>query len=378
VAEAAVEAVQPPIAMPACIAFQLGWDMSRLYHVASVRRPYRYTSNAKLPAQRDFGGPLNTERRLAAVAAGLRRLEDSFERSGLACPSLTRLLSLYTGGATKEELREAIYRLHVEVLISLQAADARLGSAYNVGRVFADTATPSDLEVLKERFSFHRVQGLRNELAQLAASFPAHAARGVSDSLCIWQSLLGSRFQQSSPKGPEGALPRQAEIWRGLLSGERVATDRLEVEDYVDAAKRLVDEAATVAWGVAKSYKWALLVGFGVAAAGLAAAIVVGGAGAVIGGIAAAASALGVSWKGVASTLTALGDHLRAPVWGAELDLAVAQAITLPEARNAYDRLPEEHRRCAAARPRETRRRRGGREAATAGSRRRPDRAART
>lgn len=335
--------------MPACIAFQLGWDMSRLYHVASVYRPYRYMGKTKLPAQRDFGGSLNTERRLAAVSAGLRRLEDSFERAQLARPSLTAVLSRYTGGASKEELREAIYRLHVEVLICLQAADARLGSAYNVGRVLADTATPSDLDVLKDRFSFHRVRGLQEELAQLAASFPPHAARAVSSSLCVWQYVLSARFKTADrSSAPENALPRQSEIWRGVLSGERIGTDRLEVEDYVDAGQRLVDQARSIAWGVMKAYRLALLTGIVIAVAGLAIAIAVGGAGAVIAGIAAAASALGVSWKGVASTLTALTGHLRAPLWGAELDLAVAHAITLREARDAYDRLPEALQRCRA------------------------------
>jgi hypothetical protein len=346
------------IAMPSCIAFQLGWDMSRLYHVASIHRPYAYTGKGKLPAQRDFSGALNTERRLVAVSAGLRRLEGSLERAQLASPPLTTVLSQYTGGASKEELREAIYRLHVQVLITLQAADARLGSAYNVGRVFADTATPSDLDVLKDRFSFHRVQGLREELAQLAASFPPHAAQAVSHSLCTWQCVLSSRFKSAerSAKGPETALPRQAEVWRGVLSGERLGTDRLDVEDYLNAGQHLVDQSRAIAWGVVRSYRGALLAGVVIALAGLASAIAIGGAGAVIAGIAAAASAFGVSWKGIGSTLTALAGYLRAPLWGAELDLAVAHAITLREARDAYARLPEARQRCRAEQPRQAKR----------------------
>lgn len=340
------------IDMPVCVAFQLGWDMSRLYHVASIYRPYSYTGKSKLPAQRDFGGTLNTERRLAAVSAGLRRLEGSFTRVQLPCPSLASVLYQYTGGARKEELREAIYRFHVEVLISLQAADARLGSAYNMGRVLADTATPSDLGVLRQRFSLHRVRGLRAELSELAAAFPPHAARAVSNSLCIWQCVLAGRFKASgqSQPGPETALPRQAEIWRGVLSGERLGTDRLELEDYVDAGRHMVDHARSLSWGVVKSYRAGLLTGAAIALSGLGAAIAIGGVGSIIAGLAAAASALGVSWKGVASTLNALAEYLRAPLWGAQLDLAVTHAITLPEARNAYAHLRPERRRCEAAR----------------------------
>lgn len=289
------------IDQPVCIAFQVGWDMSRLYRVASIHRPYAYTGKDKLPAQRDFGGTLNTERRMTAVSAGLRRLEQVFKRAELRCPSLGPLLSRYVAGASKEEIREAVYRLHVETLIALQAADARLGSAYNIGRVFADSATPSDLAVLKHSFAFQRVQGLRQELAQLAASFPPHAARAVDQSLCLWQCVISARLSEKrSSSGAEAALPRQAEVWRGLLSGERLATDRLAVEDYVGIGKRFVDRSRATAWTVVKAYHAALLLALGVVVAGLALTVVVGKAGSAIAGLAAAATALGISWKGSA------------------------------------------------------------------------------
>jgi hypothetical protein len=344
--------------MPVCIAFQLGWDMSRLYNVAAVYRPYKYTGKAKLPAQRDFGGALNTERRLAAVSSALQRLDDSFSSARLTRPSLRTVVSQYTSGAPKDDVREAIYRLHVQVLIGLQAADARLGSAYNVGRTFADVATSSDLDILKDRFSFHRVQGLRQELSELAASFPRHAARAVSNSLCIWQCVLASisGTPAQSGKGPAAALPRQTEVWRGILSGERLGTDRLEVDDYLEAANNLVHQTRSIAWGVVKSYNKALLASGLVIAAGLGTAIVVGGAGSVIAGIVAAASALGISWRGIGAILTSLGQRLRAPLWEAELDWAVTKAITLREAREAYARLPLERQRCGAEPPREPKR----------------------
>ena len=351
-AKAITEAEQDPgaaVAMPVCLAFQLGWDMNRLYRVASLMRPFAYSGDSKLPSQRDFGGALNTERRLASVSSGLRRLAGALEAAGLARPAMTDLISRYTGGGPKEEVREAVYRLHVETLITVQAADPRLGSAYNLGRAFADSATQSDLEVLKKRFSFYRVQGLREELEQLAGSFPPHAAHAVSDSLCVWQAALGPRLEAgASGKGPEDALPRQAETWRGLLSGERLGSDRLDTDDYAGAAKRLVNHAGTVAWGVVRSYGLALAAGLAIVVGGLAVAIAAGGAVAVVGGIGAAASALGVSWKGIAATLSALSGHLRAPLWEAELDLAIAHAITVREARQAYARLPASEQRCKA------------------------------
>jgi hypothetical protein len=59
-----------------------------------------------------------------------------------------------------------------------------------------------------------------------------------------------------------------------------------------------------------------------------------------------APSALGVSWKGIATILTTLAGKLRAPLWGAELDWAIGEAVSLIEGRNAYARLPEKARRC--------------------------------
>ncbi len=340
------------VSRPVCLAFQLGWDMSRLYQVATIQRRLNYKAGAKLLSQRDFGGTLNTERRLASVSAGLKRLEGAFDTAGLQRPSLSGVLAKYTGGAPKEELREAVYRLQVEVLITTQAADPRLGSAYNLGRALADTALGTDLKELRKLFDFYRINGLREELRQLASSFPPHAAQAVSHSLCIWQCALTPRLRKrASGQGAEQGLPRQAEIWRALLSGERAGTDRLKIADYQEAAKKLVANASTVSWSVIRTYWLALLIGLAVIVGGVVLAVQVGGAAGVVTGVGAAASALGISWKGVATTLGNLANHLRAPLWGAELDITIAVAITVPETLTAYNALPEDRQLCEAARP---------------------------
>jgi hypothetical protein len=48
----------------------------------------------------------------------------------------------------------------------------------------------------------------------------------------------------------------------------------------------------------------------------------------------------------IGTTLSALAERLSAPLWGAELDSAVAEAITVREAREAYRRLPRERQKC--------------------------------
>jgi hypothetical protein len=365
---APAEADQPPV----CLAFQLGWDMSRLYAVASVRRDYRYAPGAKLPSQRDFGGALNTERRMAAVSAGLTRVAAVVDEAGLDQPSVAGVRAAYDASRTplrragqkkkpskqevskaraaREKIQEAVYRLHVTTLVALQAADPKIGSAYNLGRALAEAALESDLKQLKRRFGYHRVSGLRQELVQLASSFPPHAARAVSQSLCIWQCVMTPRLQGGKgSQSPEQALPRQAEQWRSVLSGERLGVDRLGPDDYVGAGRRLVNNASRIVRGVLSSYWRGLLLAVALFAGGIALAIQVDTTGAVIAGVGTAASALGISLRGIGSTLGDVGRTLRGPLWEAELDLAVAHAITVREAWRAYEALPSPQRKCDVA-----------------------------
>lgn len=333
---------------PTCVAFQLGWDMARLYSVVIECKPFDVTPGWKLPSQREFTGrlhALDAERRLASVSAGLYRMDATFKAAGLGRPSASTLLDQYTGGANRVELQASTYRLHVATLISLQAADPRFGSAYNLGRALCDTAIDSS-RPLRQRFGYHRVNGLRAELAALAASFPPHSARAVCWSLCLWRCVLGSRLSTKRHDELQGVMPRQAEAWRGLLSGEKRGTDLLATDDYTTAGQRLASRAASVTSEVARSYRTGLLVAAGLFAIGVAIVLVSGGAAGIVAGIGVAASALGVTWKGVAATVTTLGDKLRAPLWEAELDRAIGEAVSLVEGRAAYTSLPPEARRC--------------------------------
>ena len=65
-------------------------------------------------------------------------------------------------------------------------------------------------------------------------------------------------------------------------------------------------------------------------AGGLVAIIGFGGGGGVIGGLASMATALGISWKTASPTLSKLSSQLSTPLWEAELDAAIANAVTDP------------------------------------------------
>ena len=62
-------------------------------------------------------------------------------------------------------------------------------------------------------------------------------------------------------------------------------------------------------------------------------------AGGTAAGLSAVLAALGLTWKGVGGTLGVLAGKLEAPLWGAELDGAVTDAVTLVPAPPQKNRL---------------------------------------
>lgn len=344
---------------PVCLAFQLGWDMSCLYHQARTRAQIPKFTVAKadggkklypkLPAQSDFNGSQRTARRLTAVGAGLFRLTAAFERAGFQRPSTEEVRRAFEVKGGRDTLKEQIFNLHTTVLIRLQAADARLGSAYNLGRALVATRECSTARELRSQFRAQRINGLRAELDDLVSALPVHAGHAVSMSLCWWQCALAPRLKGSQDDGQvklAKGLRRQADLWRALLSGEKKGSDMLRAEDYTAAANRLLDHAASIATVVLRSHWRRLALGCAAIVTAIALAIGFGGVAGTVAGIGALAAAFGISWKGIGTTVTGLATQLRAPLWRAELDLAIAKAITDQSIRGTYAKLPARERRC--------------------------------
>lgn len=339
-----------PAKRPVCRAFQLGWDMSCLYRQArprSTRQPFAVTTDSesktvypKLPAKSDLSGGDKTERRLVAVEAGLFRLGETFDRGGLEHPDVGPAWTAFKG-TNRKQLKGAVFTLYRETLLRLQASDTRLGRAFNLGRALEATRSsqPGDLP---ERFERNRVNGLRNELDDLVSALPAHAGRAVSFSLCWWQRALAPALKDLGPGAkPKLArrLDRQGEMWRSLLSGEKDGRDLLEIPDYLSAATRLVDHAAEIGRTTFRTYRRPLAISLVILVVAVALAVFLGGPGGTIAAVTGIAAAFGISWHGIGATTSSLTKALQEPLWGAELDLAVAEAITHPEVRRAYRRL---------------------------------------
>jgi hypothetical protein len=351
-------ATDPAVDNPVCLAFQLGWDMSCLYHQAHPRhhaRLFRVTAGntyPKLPAQRDFTGSERTERRIVAVSAGLFRLSTSFERAGFQAPTVERVQIAFDSN-DRRALKEAAYFLHISTLLLLQAADARLGSAYNLGRALMATGTAATSDELKDRFRRGRIDGLRDELDDLVSALPDHASRAVGTSLCWWQCALAPKLMGLQPGNvPRLAkkLDRQVDMWRALLSGEKHGPDMLSAEDYTSAAGRLLNHAGSIARTVLRRHWRPLLTALGMLVGIIALAIAVGGVEGTLAAIAGAAAVFGISWKSIGSTVGTVTTQLQGPLWHAELDRAIAVAITHKPVRKTYDRLPDKDRRCDAGR----------------------------
>ncbi len=239
-------------------------------------------------------------------------------------------------------------------MVVLYAASPRLGKAYTLGRSLAyTTLKPTDPRTLEQQLSAARLSTLQAWLADLATALPAHSARAVAVSLEMWQEAIPDPAREEAaqsadngaaaehvepplPTAPDlgdtlAALHRQGALWRDLLTGEKAGEDMLSPSDYLNAGSRMMASVA----GLARSFiaqHWAAL-GTGVLLTAAVIAVVLlsaaGSGSKVVGSIATAAAALGVSWSAVRASLGKTLAKLEQPLWEAELDTAIAEAITV-------------------------------------------------
>jgi hypothetical protein len=271
------------------------------------------------------------------VKAALHKLTDRLKAAGIDAPSVDRVDdALEHKPGVPKALRREIEDLHTEILFALSSADAGLGKAYAVGRGLADTA----LQV-EDRASFEHAFGsdllpIKNWLADLATAFPAHSSRSVSLSLRTWELWAADPKLDRDPvdwstqvAGIRAALRRQGELWRELLVGEKHARDMLKTTDYLQAARGLLGRTLSM---IGRFWPFTLLVllfaallGGGVALF----ALMGGDVARTIGALAAAAGAVGITGAGIRARLSQGAMQLEARLWGAELDLAIGQAVLI-------------------------------------------------
>jgi hypothetical protein len=114
------------------------------------------------------------------------------------------------------------------------------------------------------------------------------------------------------------------------LAGDKKATELLEPQNYLDAAERLAGKFALTARSQLKKHIILVVLIVVLFVGGIALLLITPKhAGGTAAGLSAVLAALGLTWKGVGGTLGVLAGKLEAPLWGAELDGAVTDAVTM-------------------------------------------------
>jgi len=286
--------------------------------------------------------------------------------------------------ARREEYRAALCRLHVNLLVTLTAADSSYGKAYGLGRALADTTCSHQTpDQLTRSFESYRVGQLYVWLDELASMLPDHAARAVGQSLEWWQQAVtaaagGSklnttsmpaayrsieasqrsgwtqaaaalmprrqraRASQTDPPPIEdlaAAVARQGAVWRGVLDGDKRCTDLLAPQDYLRAGDRLARHYADMAGQALRTMPWLLL-------AILLPLVVVVLVLVFIPGSAVARTATAVAtiagtfsgiWKIVRTRVAPIAAQLERPLWGTEINTATTEAVTVPPVGTPQD-----------------------------------------
>jgi len=337
-------------------AFALGWQMSELYRPDNTRKPPP-AAHDDLPGVGRLDASQRADMALEQLDAGLEKLADRLIAAGVDKPSTTDLRVSIEKPIDPVQRRQIILTLHVQLLSSLTSADFRLGKAYGLGRALADTCrNPVSGTTLLAEFRPHRIAQLRAWLDDLASALPPHAGRSVSDSLSRWVDALTPQSDPTpipsrrhhitgkpikpTPVDPEEALRalrRQGQLWRSLLSGEKSGTDMLAIRNYLDAATALFRTNGRVVLRFVLHFWYIVLLSLLLFAGGIV--LIVGSktSGTVVAGAASVAASLGLTWRSAGTMIGNLGGKVEQNLWGAELDAAVADAVTLlPD--NAGDR----------------------------------------
>jgi hypothetical protein len=310
-------------------AFALGWQMAELYRPSSRRRTTKLDGD--LPGLSSLSDEQRAAILVAQVKAGLTKLAPSIAQSGLPPVDLSALEA-----AVKKEgdvtLAAAVEKAHEDLLRTLTAANFRFGKAYGLGRALADTCRkPTNVTTFNEELEEHRIANLHGWLDDLSSAFPPHAAHSVASSLQRWVQWAAANeadAQANAGRDALGALRRQGELWRALLSAEKSGTGMLEIENYLDAARDLAHQMHIVLRGLIRRLPWLvglaaalLLVGVGL--------LILGGSSEIVAGAGSIVAAIGLTWKGIGGALGQLAGKLEQPLWGAVLDDSIANAITL-------------------------------------------------
>jgi hypothetical protein len=403
-----VSSPTPSTALPgASYAFALGWQMTELHNAAAA------TACAKL--DRRLPSLNKLKERQGGAAFFLAQLETKLDRPELCLSDgrrqeLTELIAKVRSASEARDQQHsadseaafasAVLALHSAMAGDLMAVDYKLAKAYSLGirlawitqwpsrgwkRAQADAPgageaaltvsngshagyvpAPDSPEALKDAIAgpsmpgSGRIEKTIEQLGDLATVLPKHASRSVQLSLAAWSEWNEQRARQGVSVTLEQAhtLARQGEVWRSLLSGEKAGRDMLDVADYESAADLMFQRSGAIVRRFARVHRVAIGVLLLVIVAAVVLLLLANGASQSLAGIAALLASAGVTWKAASTALENVAVEIGRPMWAAEIDLALAKAITkLPpeEPRNTYDPSPPPRKRRLMARIRRER-----------------------
>jgi hypothetical protein len=372
-------------------AFVLGWHVTELFHAKVPRsmRP-RQASVDKLPGIGELDPLSRAGLLLAQVQADLNHL-GRFDGAGQQPPDPAPIQLLLQADARQPgQLQQALLQLHRQLLVVLTAADFRIGKAYGLGRALAETVLLPDAKdpaSFQRAFARYRLANLLGWLADLKSAFPPHAAEAVRGSLEAWAGWVVAPTlrpaiddrrtseaevdgqapgptQTSPPPAPElqlrrvlsrfwfarqssgpqarpvdwgsapdrqsvtRALHRQGELWRAILSGEKDCLDFLSTDDYLQAADQLLGRIRHLTLRFVRHFWITTTLAAVVLVGAIVTVFLVHATATVVAVVVAGAGAVGVTWKGAASSLGRVLAQAQRPLWESELDAAVADAVT--------------------------------------------------
>jgi len=282
-----------PAAVTAAV--RAGWTMAQLYHDVwpDVLKPptraqgagalapspmppvraLRRQLQADLPGRGDLAKAETRALLVGEIKVAVVQLSPVIADACLTVPDVPDVAGLarVTGAEGRYQLARAVLEFHIELLTALTSADATVGAAYGLGRAIADIT-----------------------LRPLA---------------------------ECQDSGSD---------WRALLTGEKNALDQLSASDYLDAAGYLLGRVRQMLQRLLGQYWIALaVVGLVVAASVVVSLSLFSTAAARASGvIVSVLGGFGITAKTVTSALQRAAGNAEQHLWQAELDLAVARAVT--------------------------------------------------
>jgi len=347
------------------IAVNVGSTMAIIYGHLDPRLSESKHSPLHMPTEHELDEVERVGLELNRLECLLKSLATSVPQDGAhALPPDTHVLkTAWTQGlgsepslegiaAAKESLRIAQLQFNVQILTALGCVSRELELAYQLGRSIRDTANPpvsgnreSDADLLaamNAQLSRQRISKVQDWLAVLSQHLPADSAAIVSASIGRWSEFSFTVLHESTPGDLKNgvtptsvarsflpALLDQGDVWLNLLTGAESTAGLLTPESYVAAGEASLSRTARIIRRVFRHY-WFLFVILIVALGGILwiAALNLSGASKVWTQIAAVASALGVTAKGIGSSISKLSEAAERPIYQAEKLDAMAWAVT--------------------------------------------------